>query len=92
MSTTDRNQGGGSKSPSNAPLADTSNNMVDLLKRDSGDASSDTKRVDETITSSSPRVTERGVEELNRKSAEIEREIETPKVRYSASSASLDPR
>ncbi|MCW8277880.1 hypothetical protein IMF27_21750 [Pseudomonas sp. PCH199] len=81
MSTADRDQQNESKSPSNAPPTDTSGNTVNVVERDLDDANSDTKGVDKTITPSSTRVKEQDAEELNRKAAEIKREIVTPKVR-----------
>ena len=81
MNTTERNQNEGSNAPSNAPPTDTSGNTVNVVERDLDDASRETEGVDETITPSSTRVKEQDAEELNRKSAEIEREIVTPKVR-----------
>lgn len=81
MNTTERNQNDESNTPSNAPPTDTSGNTVDVVERDLDDASRDTEGIDESITPSSTRVKEQDAEELNRKSAEIEREIVTPKVR-----------
>jgi hypothetical protein len=48
---------------------------VNVVERDLQDADRNTQGVDETITPSSTRTKEQDVEELNRKTAEIERKV-----------------
>lgn len=61
--------------PSNAPPADAAGKPVNVVERDLQDTDSDTEGVDKTITPSSNRVKEQEVEELQRKTAEIERKV-----------------
>jgi hypothetical protein len=61
------------KSTSNAPPTDASGKPVNVVERDLED--SDTKGVDMTITPSSIRTKEQEVEELKRKTDEIERKV-----------------
>jgi hypothetical protein len=75
MNNDDRDNDLESESTSNAPPTDTSGKPVNVVERDLRDADSDTKGVDETITPSSTRTKEQDVEELNRKTAEIERKV-----------------
>jgi len=64
-----------STTPQNAPPVDASGKPVNVVKRDIEDRDNDTRGVDETITPSSIRTREQEIEELNRKTAEIERKI-----------------
>nr|WP_314577075.1 hypothetical protein [uncultured Pseudomonas sp.] len=61
--------------PPNAPPVDASGQPVNVVERDLNDLDDDTRAVDETITPSSNRTKEQEVEELNRKTAEIERKV-----------------
>ena len=61
--------------PSNAPPTDASGKPVNVVERDLQDRDSDTEGVDKTITPSSTRVKEQEVDELQRKTAEIERKV-----------------
>lgn len=61
--------------PSNAPPTDASRKPVNVAERDLQDTDSDTEGVDKTITPSSTRVKEQEVDELQRKTAEIERKV-----------------
>lgn len=61
--------------PSNAPSTDAAGKPVNVVERDLQDTDSDTEGVDKTITPSSTRVKEQEVEELQRKTAEIERKV-----------------
>lgn len=64
-----------STTPPNAPPVDASGQPVNVVERDLNDLDDDTRAVDETITPSSNRTKEQEVEELNRKTAEIERKV-----------------
>lgn len=75
MNTEDRDNAVDSPAPSNAPPTDTSGKPVNVVERDLQDADRDTEGVDQTITPSSTRTKEQDVEELNRKTAEIERKV-----------------
>ena len=81
MNTPDRGQNGPTKSPSNAPPIDSSGNNVNVVQRNLENTEGNTEGVDKTITPSSTRVKGQDAEELNLLTAEIEREIVTPKVR-----------
>ena len=61
--------------PPNAPPVDASGQPVNVVERDLNDQDDDTRAVDEIITPSSNRTKEQEVEELNRKTAEIERKV-----------------
>lgn len=61
--------------PSNAPPTDAAGEPVNVVERDLQDSDSNTKGVDKTITPSSTRVKEHEVDELQRKTAEIERKV-----------------
>ncbi|MDQ3202122.1 MAG: hypothetical protein M3Q94_08165 [Pseudomonadota bacterium] len=61
--------------PVNAPPTDAAGKPVDVVERDLQDSDSDTEGVDKTITPSSTRVKEQEVDELQRKTAEIERKV-----------------
>lgn len=61
--------------PNNAPPKDTSGKPVNVVERDIEDRDDDTRGVDETITPSSTRAKEQDAEELQRKTAEIERKV-----------------
>jgi hypothetical protein len=60
---------------SDAPPTDASGKPVNVVERDLRDPDDDTRAVDEVITPSSNRVKEQEVEDLNRKTAEIERKV-----------------
>lgn len=75
MNSDDSIRNDGAQTPSNAPPTDTSGKPVHVVERDLADTDSDTKGVDEVITPSSTRAKEQDVEELNRKTAEIERKV-----------------
>jgi hypothetical protein len=75
MNNDDRENEVESEATSNAPPTDTSGKPVNVVKRDLQDANKDNQGVDETITPSSTRTKEQDAEELNRKTAEIERKI-----------------
>jgi hypothetical protein len=75
MNSDDRENDVESESTSNAPPTDTSGKPVNVVERDLQDADRNTQGVDETITPSSTRTKEQDVEELNRKTAEIERKV-----------------
>ncbi|MHC8305800.1 hypothetical protein [Pseudomonas sp. PB3P13] len=59
----------------NAPPTDAAGKPVNVVERDLRDGDSDTEGVDKTITPSSTRAKEQEVEELQRKTAEIERKV-----------------
>jgi hypothetical protein len=59
----------------NAPPTDTSGKPVNVVERDIEDKDDDTRGVDEAITPSSNRAKEQDAEELQRKTAEIERRV-----------------
>ncbi|MHC8407635.1 MULTISPECIES: hypothetical protein [unclassified Pseudomonas] len=61
--------------PANAPPTDAAGKPVNVVERDLQDSDSDTDGVDKTITPSSTRVKEQEVDELQRKTAEIERKV-----------------
>ena len=61
--------------PSNAPPTDATGKPVNVVERDLQDSDSETEGVDKTITPSSTRVKEQEVDELQRKTAEIERKV-----------------
>jgi len=54
---------------------DASGKPVNVVERDLQDSDDDHRAVDEVITPSSNRVKEQEVEDLNRKTAEIERKV-----------------
>jgi hypothetical protein len=54
---------------------DSSGKPVNVVERDLADRDDDTRAVDEVITPTSNRTKEQVVEELNRKTAEIERKV-----------------
>jgi hypothetical protein len=58
-----------------APPTDASGKPVNVVERDLQDSDDDHRAVDEVITPSSNRVKEQEVEDLNRKTAEIERKV-----------------
>jgi hypothetical protein len=58
-----------------APPVDSSGKPVNVVERDLADRDDDTRGVDEVITPSSTRTKEQDVEELNKKTAEIERKV-----------------
>jgi hypothetical protein len=58
-----------------APTTDSAGKPVNVVERDLRDADDDTRAVDEIITPTSNRAKEQDVEELNKKTAEIERKI-----------------
>ncbi|SEP55656.1 hypothetical protein SAMN03159444_00013 [Pseudomonas sp. NFACC02] len=60
---------------SDAPPTDASGKPVNVVERDLQDSDDDTRAVDEVITPSSNRVKEQEVEDLDRKTAEIERKV-----------------
>ncbi|MFS2161216.1 hypothetical protein ACCD10_28295 [Pseudomonas sp. Pseusp122] len=60
--------------PNNPPV-DAAGKPVNVVERDLQDRSEATKGVDETITPTSTRTKEQEVEELNQKTAEIERKV-----------------
>lgn len=64
-----------SDSPTNAPSTDAAGKPVNVVERDLQDRNSDTEGVDKAITPSSNRVKEQEVDELQRKTAEIERKV-----------------
>jgi hypothetical protein len=64
-----------SETSTNAPPTDASGQPVNVVERDLEDGDDDTKGVDEVITPSSTQVKEQDVEELRRKTAEIERKV-----------------
>jgi hypothetical protein len=59
----------------NAPPTDTSGKPVEVVERDIEDTDDDTRGVDEAITPSATRAKEQDAEELQRKTAEIERKV-----------------
>lgn len=75
MNNNDRHDQLESESSSKAPRTETSGKPVNVVERNLRDPDSDTKGVDETITPSSNQAKEQDVEELNRKTAEVERKI-----------------
>jgi hypothetical protein len=58
-----------------APTLDGAGKPVNVVQRDLNDPDDDTRAVDEVITPTSTREKEQDAEELNRKSAEIERKV-----------------
>lgn len=62
-------------SPSSGQPTDASGKPVNVVQRDLEDRDDDTRAVDEVITPTSIRVKEQEIEELNRKTAEIERKV-----------------
>lgn len=60
---------------SNNPPTDAAGKPVNVVERDLQDRDEDTLAVDEVITPSSIRTKEQEVEELNQKTAEIERKV-----------------
>ncbi|HXQ99206.1 MAG TPA: hypothetical protein VN798_02330 [Pseudomonas sp.] len=75
MSNDERNTPATSSTPVNAPPTDASGQPVNVVERDLQDRDDDTRVVDEVITPSSIRTKEQEAEELNRKTAEIERKV-----------------
>ena len=61
--------------PSSGQATDASGKPVNVVQRDLEDRDDDTRVVDEVITPSDIRVKEQEIEELNRKTAEIERKV-----------------
>lgn len=64
-----------SRPQSDASPVDSSGKPVNVVERDLTDRDDDTRGVDEVITPSSTRTKEQDVEELNKKTAEIERKV-----------------
>ncbi|WP_296262339.1 MULTISPECIES: hypothetical protein [unclassified Pseudomonas] len=64
-----------SNRPFNAQATDASGKPVNVVQRDIEDRDNDTRLVDEVITPTSIRTKEQEVEELQRKTAEIERNV-----------------
>lgn len=60
---------------SNNPPTDAAGKPVNVVERDLEDRDDDTRAVDETITPTSIRTKEQEIEELNEKTAEIERKV-----------------
>ena len=58
-----------------APTLDSAGKPVNVVQRDLNNPDEDTRAVDEVITPTSTRAKEQDVEELNKKSAEIERKV-----------------
>ncbi len=58
-----------------APTLDSAGKPVNVIQRDLTDPDNDTRAVDEIITPTSIREKEQDAEELNKKSAEIERKV-----------------
>ncbi len=75
MSNDNRSHTDSSATPSNAPPKDASGKPVNVVQRDLAEHDEQTRAVDESITPSSTRTKEQEVEELNRKTAEIERKV-----------------
>lgn len=76
MSNDNRTHPAPSTTPSHAQQpTDASGEPVNVVERDLEDRDDDTRAVDEVITPSSIRTKEQEIEELNRKSAEIERKV-----------------
>lgn len=75
MSNKHRSNPDSSATPPNAPPKDGSGKPVNVVQRDLADHDEQTRAVDESITPSSTRTKEQEVEELNRKTAEIERKV-----------------
>ncbi|MDR9753790.1 hypothetical protein RG836_20275 [Pseudomonas sp. SZMC_28357] len=71
MKTNDRN----TTTSTNAPPTDSSGQPVNVVERDLEDRDGDTEGVDKVITPSSTRTKEQDAEELQRKTAEIERKV-----------------
>ena len=71
MKTNDHN----TTTSTNAPPTDSSGQPVNVVERDLEDRDGDTEGVDKVITPSSTRAKEQDVEELQRKTAEIERKV-----------------
>jgi hypothetical protein len=63
------------RSQPDAPPLDSSGKPVNVVERGLADRDDDTRAVDEVITPTSNRTKEQDVEELNRKTAEIERKV-----------------
>lgn len=61
--------------PSNAPPHDASGKPVNVVERDLHDHDDDSKAVDEVITPSANQVKQQEVDELQKKTAEIERKV-----------------
>lgn len=75
MSNENRNTPDSSTRPFNAPPVDAAGKPVNVVQRDLEDRDDKTRAVDEVITPTSIRTKEQEAEELNRKSAEIERKV-----------------
>jgi hypothetical protein len=75
MSSEDRTNRPSSDAPSTGMPTDASGKPVNVVQRDLEDTSEDTKGVDEVITPSSTRAKEQEVDELQRKTDEIERKV-----------------
>ncbi|MHC8318936.1 hypothetical protein [Pseudomonas sp. LB3P31] len=75
MSSNDRLKDGEARVTPNAPPTDTSGKPVDVVRRDIEDGDDDTRGVDEVITPTSTRTREQDAEELQKKTAEIERKV-----------------
>lgn len=61
--------------PEKAPTRDADGHAVNVVERDIQDRDDNTRAVDEVITPTSIRVKEQEVEELKRKTDEIERKV-----------------
>jgi hypothetical protein len=75
MNSDDRDSDVKSETTSIASPTDTSGKSVNVVERDLRDSDRDTQGVDESVTPSSTRTKEQDAEELNRKTAEIERKV-----------------
>lgn len=75
MNSDDRDIDVESQATSQVSPTDASGKPVNVVERDLQDTDSDTLGVDETLTPSSIRTKEQAAEELNRKTAEIERKV-----------------
>lgn len=64
-----------SEAPLDGLTKDSSGKPVNVVKRDLEDTDDDTKAIDELLTPTSTRAKEQDVEELNRKTSEIERKV-----------------
>lgn len=75
MSNDNRSTPESSNRPFNAPPTDASGKPVNVVERDLEDRDNDTRGVDEVITPTSIRTKEQEAEELERKTAAIERKV-----------------
>lgn len=62
-------------SASNNPPTDAAGKPVNVVERDLEDRDDDTRAIDEALTPTSIRTKEQEIEELNQKTAEIERKV-----------------